>query len=1014
MMPSAQEIRTHYLGDIESATATGFIDTLDGSRSFKHPVLMQEVGDRLAERSSVSLSYSAPLRQAALLLADVVVDGAMASGRQSRQELIEVLADCGEWGLRRLLETARFVLHVEHTRSNLAYSAWCSTFEDAPSGSSPWRSIAKEYPVLLRWLQRIHENTEGALLEMMQRLEGDRTVIEEVLSIPASGGISSIYPGLSDPHRGGRSVIRLRFSTGQYLIYKPKSLELDCAVFELVRCIQPNLGIVPLRVISRDGYGWSEDVTDRLIRIPPTNVPDAVASAASLFWLINASDLHSENVVATAEGAYVLDLETVLQPGGREAAASGLSSWRNHSVYTTLLFDFSFGDSRAPNVSGFCSTPNIVSLSTKVEFEIIDDVVKLKVVPRPVLGTFVPPGPRQQGHASRCPITDAFRALASNDGFLETIKDWLSKLAHKTVARIVFRDTEFYGRILDRLRQPRLLRDPVATLADLSRLHEGVEASATLGSDKIHSLVEDEIRQLLKGDIPYFSYEIGGLDLNCSEGPVSRFFSKSGVELTRQKLECLGTSDIEEQAALIELAIGVYAPKHAAGAEDYCDQSSCKPASQETRADLLRNLAFGIVDAAFEPEESPARWISLFGDVAGQASRVEVGEDSYFSGSWGILLALQAVANSLRDGQHDLGHLDRFLDRQSRILRLRPTSPDAQETLRVLGFSGLGGELLAKARLLSADTKRWGFLEAHVASSLSVASKQVDADRHLDVIGGAAGLALACQSILCTALGAKCHQYAVEVLELCVAKLLSLAIEVGDRALAWSVPGEREPLLGYAHGWAGIFTALAQSVPFIRHEAQRKELVRALGRASEFPLEHLKRHGTWLDLRAGGQGRKALNRSWCNGSPGLFRGLIAAAPYRSGGSIPEVDQLQMSIEDQVGATSMHRFCCGELGSADLLLDLCQAAPTEQRSRLAQRSASIAVDNALLACSTARPHSEPEIVLPGLFHGVSGIAYVAARLMSPGIPSLSGQLSAEQSGGAGRSSPWLPSSTGGSK
>ena len=172
-------------------------------------------------------------------------------------------------------------------------------------------------PVLLRLVATLIRQWYSAAGEFVTRLDQDlERVQHDILHGDAGGRVVHVEGGLSDPHCGGRSVLRVRFESGACVMYKPKDLRLDVAWHSLVErlnCVAP----VQLRAavaIAGDGYGWTEFVDH-------TPCDDAgcgrffrrAGAWLALFHCFAAGDIHHENLVAAGDHPVPIDVETLLQ-----------------------------------------------------------------------------------------------------------------------------------------------------------------------------------------------------------------------------------------------------------------------------------------------------------------------------------------------------------------------------------------------------------------------------------------------------------------------------------------------------------------------------------------------------------------------------------------------------------------------------------------------------------------------------------------------------------------------------
>jgi lantibiotic modifying enzyme len=216
---------------------------------------------------------------------------------------------------------------------------------------------------------------------------------------------------------------------------------------------------------------------------------------------------------------------------------------------------------------------------------------------------------------------------------------------------------------------------------------------------------------------------------------------------------------------------------------------------------------------------------------------------------------------------------------------------------------------------------------------------------------------------------------------------------------SWATPDRRHRrhLCGLSHGAAGIGWALVELFA-----ATGDERFRA-GATGAFAYEHSwldERSGTWPDLRIGGQRRGAMHRipspavgTWCHGEGGIaltrLRAIEVLGPE---GCLLDAEvaleatrrDLAAALQDEIEDLSL---CHGAAGSADVLL--CGAAALGDRWHAA---AAVARD---LGCVALERHDAMGKewpcgpaggTTPGLFPGLSGIAWWFLRLHDHTIPS----------------------------
>ena len=185
---------------------------------------------------------------------------------------------------------------------------------------------------------------------------------------------------------------------------------------------------------------------------------------------------------------------------------------------------------------------------------------------------------------------------------------------------------------------------------------------------------------MLCGDVPYFYTYVGSKDLHLSGSTEENFFAISGIDRGKAKLNDVDNSDIEEQRDLLDVAVGMYRP------EVIRPVDSDGQSLAELR-DRIALISTQIVSSAYVSDNAPARWLSLFGDTSGNIAQVQVGDNSFFAGAWGILMALEAIDSVKKTHTN-------FLETQAVAWQTSLCLKKKFDT-QVLGYSGIGGEVFA-------------------------------------------------------------------------------------------------------------------------------------------------------------------------------------------------------------------------------------------------------------------------------------------------------------------------------
>ena len=131
--------------------------------------------------------------------------------------------------------------------------------------------------------------------------------------------ISGLTANLSDPHCGGRTVLRIRLRNGAIWYYKPRSGRHEEVWARLLRELNaagfsPTLLAAP--VVARRDHCWMPEVAHKSCRSWKEVERFYFRSGALLYLAhtLRAVDLHAGNWIAHGEHPVLIDCETVLHP----------------------------------------------------------------------------------------------------------------------------------------------------------------------------------------------------------------------------------------------------------------------------------------------------------------------------------------------------------------------------------------------------------------------------------------------------------------------------------------------------------------------------------------------------------------------------------------------------------------------------------------------------------------------------------------------------------------------------
>ncbi|MEO1088654.1 MAG: type 2 lanthipeptide synthetase LanM, partial [Acidobacteriota bacterium] len=182
------------------------------------------------------------------------------------------------------------------------------------------KRIFAEYPVLARQITTRIDQWVDAGHEFVQHLKQDwDDLCRRFGGGEHLGTLVEAKASLGDSHRGGRTVMRVAFSGGLRVIYKPRSLASEVRFNGLLEWLN-DAGFEPgfrtLAVLDRGDHGWVE-----MVETGPCSTPGQVerfyqrhGALCALLYVLNANDIHYENILASGEHPMLIDMETLFLP----------------------------------------------------------------------------------------------------------------------------------------------------------------------------------------------------------------------------------------------------------------------------------------------------------------------------------------------------------------------------------------------------------------------------------------------------------------------------------------------------------------------------------------------------------------------------------------------------------------------------------------------------------------------------------------------------------------------------
>lgn len=815
------------------------------------------------------------------------------------------------------------------------------------------------HPALAADLAAYLGHWADARTEFAGRLAADLPWLRGRPGLPDTAALDTVQDvrfGAGDAHRGGRTVAVVTFRGGGRVVYKPRAVEVDGHLADLVAWFNRQGPPHPLRlppVAARDGYGWCAFAAHT-----PCGDADGprrfywrTGAYLALFHLLGGYDLHDENLIAEGEHPAFIDVEALFRA---EPAA----------------------DAEAEDAAGAAlrRSPLAVGLLPQCVVEIDGDDVQASQVGGLVGDPFAPTGPVLPPHRPyfNGESADPLRfAPDVKEGFL-----WAYGVLLARREQLLAFDgplTAFAG---DRIRH--VLRHTSVYKQALERRWQDSDGAADTREHSLRALLADpdtytppqdvagrhpavltsELRQLRNGDVPAFTVTADG------RSPVAEgFLRRSGLTEARARLSGFSPRDAARQAWFVDASFASCAANRA-------DPQPPRPAgssaggvpeawSAERAMEAAVMLGDGLLETAVADGAGAVEWPALQ-RVADRFWVVGTTGLGLGDGVCGVALFLAELAR--------LSGLSRFGRVAEELVASLADPADIPAPEELVGmapgaFGDLGGLVRTLTRL-GVAWRRPYLLD--VAGSLVLAVRlNLPGSAVADVYDGLAGAVLVLRSL---------HRARP------TPSVAAALREAGEHLLA--VPGDAPAARhGYGHGGPGQAHALAVAAEFTGLSRYAEEAARLLDRSSGHS-PHPAGPAGWDDGVAGTlAGCLGVLHATGRARPDpVARRLHTTAARRAW---PLLAATRGRLQDGLGDDALRH---GTMGVAEVLLTagelLGEPGPVADARRAAAQVAAAVSDGVL------RTGAPGGLWTPDLLGGTAGIGYGLLRAIDPnGVPGI---------------------------
>lgn len=852
-----------------------------------------------------------------------------------------------------------------------------------------------KYPVLARMLAVCSEQMVDVTVELLQNLQYDWEELESTFNSGAClGCVSSILMGLSDLHRGGRTVCILEFTSGLKLVYKPRGFEIDSAFNNLVNWLnqtQQSPQLRPTRILPRQNYGWSE-----YISLSDCNSNAEVAkffrrqgAYAALIYFLCGSDFHYGNFIAAGEWPVPIDLEAILATGTHTRPQEcKLPKYLHPAGQYSVLFSLMSCYWRTRSDNQILFSANGINGDGNRQLPILSKVWQelgtdgLKRTDQYSNFNFNNNLPQLDG--KKIPVNQYIEEVVQ--GFAATYRTFvqhrdellhpqgLLAAFHTVTTRVLLRDSTSYSDIISWSRAPDQLTSGIAYDVALEFLYTDIPVGNNL---QLVEVLDEDKRCCWQQNIPiYYGCPSSVYIYSChgtSYGPV---VEKTSFEQMQQRFQHALEEDLIWQSELlrVSLQMSIYNDSRQQTLypqlTTYNQPITDKQSVHRRLLDCAVEIGSCLVKLAMSHAHGNS-WLSLNKISRTSTMVAPIHPDPWCSmGATGTSIFLANLARHTGDKRYE--ELARGALKFTAYMLQHFIDVELWDEIPISGYNGIGLFIYAlteSGRCFQDEA----LIEQAFGYALKLTPERLRQEKNPDVLEGAAGALLSLLHL---------HQLYPDQ------RLIERSAALGESILkcqdkegfqGWRVPHFDKPLLGIAHGAAGIAYALLRLYALTGQEKFRisAESGLAYERAN---FCHQAQDWPCLQQKSG---KSHFMTGWCAGAPGI--GMARLGILGICNNEPEVRE---EIDLAIAATQrnlgkyQHHLCCGEAGRIAFLSAAAQRLERPELLAVAASAGLKMIDFYEQVGYWRLQQFCERNIIPGLLDGVSGIGLTLLGLISP--------------------------------
>ena len=425
------------------------------------------------------------------------------------------------------------------------------------------KSFYEKYSVLARLYTELSILFINNIKEIWDFIKNDKEILKEEFGIvDGEFVLNKVAIGIGDTHNFGKTVTILEFANNKKLVYKPRNLKINEAYNNLIDFLNKTGKIhvlKKLKSLSFEDHGYEEFLDHCLCETEYElqNFYIRFGEILALSYILNATDLHMENLIAYGEYPVIIDLETFIQQPNsfNDDVLNEKINYEFDSVKRTLLLesrlrqnDVNEGiDISAINGKGYVMDEVLVPIN------MYTDMVRYEKQRVQIKGAKNLPFSEKYSRNVKKYINEILTGFSYvYDAFLELkddscFRDVIKKFSGVQVRHII-RNTDQYDTILRHSMHPEHLMD----MLDREKILENMWSSSAYDDFVVFS----EVNGMQRNDIPiFYKYTDGNSIFNDMNQEKDGYFSQDAYSRLIKNIENLSVKNKEKQKSFIHLAL---------------------------------------------------------------------------------------------------------------------------------------------------------------------------------------------------------------------------------------------------------------------------------------------------------------------------------------------------------------------------------------------------------------------------------------------------------------------------